>query len=184
MRKRTQMSIVSRLPGSVLAAILCIALAACSTTEVASVEEPPAAPMTGETNDPAPGFETVVAGSPQDFILNVGRRTFFAAGSAELDSVARATLDKQAAFMQQNPRWLMKLQGFADDPGSEAAQVALSQKRADAAMNYLASKGVDPKRMWAKGYGRDRLVRACTENSCRVQNRRVVSNLRNEYDAP
>jgi len=37
--------------------------------------------------------------------------------------------------------------------------------------------------MWAKGYGNDREVRDCTERSCKVQNRRVVSNLRTERDA-
>ena len=60
---------------------------------------------------------------------------------------------------------------------------ALSQRRADAAMAYLASKGVDTKRMWAKGYGKDREVRDCTDRSCKVQNRRVVANLRTERDA-
>ncbi|WP_442583107.1 OmpA family protein [Mesorhizobium sp. ASY16-5R] len=168
-----------------LAAGLLVTLAACTTAKLETPEAPGVNPNeVGNTNDPAAGFANAGPGSEEDFILNVGRRTFFTSGSAELDSVARATLDKQAAFMQQNPRWLMKLQGFADDPGSESAQLALSQKRADAAMRYLVSKGVDPKRMWAKGYGKERLVRACTENSCRVQNRRVVSNLRNEYDTP
>jgi outer membrane protein OmpA-like peptidoglycan-associated protein len=168
-----------------LAAGLLVTLAACTTAKLETPEAPGVNPNEiGKTNDPAAGFANAGPGSEEDFILNVGRRTFFASGSAELDSVARATLDKQAAFMQQNPRWLMKLQGFADDPGSESAQVALSQKRADAVMRYIASKGVDPKRMWAKGYGKDRLVRACTDTACRVQNRRVVSNLRNEYDAP
>jgi peptidoglycan-associated lipoprotein len=159
-----------------------VALAACSTTEVASVEEPPAVPMTGETNDPAPGFETVSAGSQQDFILNVGRRIYFGQDSAALDSVARATLDSQAAWLTMNPRWLVKLQGFADDSGSASKMKALSQKRADAAMAYLASKGVDPSRMWAKGYGNDREVRDCTDRSCKVQNRRVVANLRTERE--
>ena len=160
------------------AAAMLLALAACSTTEVASVEEPPPAPMTGQTNDPAPGFETVSAGSPEDFILNVGRRIYFTQDSAELDSVAKATLDAQAAWLNSNPSWLLKLQGFADDSGSESAMKKLSQRRADAAMAYLVSRGVDTNRMWAKGYGNDREVRDCTDRSCKVQNRRVVSNLR------
>ncbi|MDB5552653.1 MAG: outer rane lipoprotein [Rhizobium sp.] len=166
---------------AVAAALL--ALAACSTTEVASVEEPPAVQMTGETNDPAPGFETVSAGSPEDFILNVGRRIYFAQDSAALDSVAKATLDSQAAWLTRNPRWLVKLQGFSDDSGSTSKMKTLSQKRADAAMAYLASRGVDPSRMWAKGYGNDREVRDCTDRSCKVQNRRVVSNLRTQREA-
>lgn len=166
-----------------LVAAMILTLTACNTTEIASVEEPAAVPMTGQTNDPAPGFETVSAGSEQDFILNVGRRVYFTQDSAALDSVAKATLDSQAAWLNSNPRWLVKLQGFADDSGSASAMEALSQKRADAAMAYLASKGVDTKRMWAKGYGKDREVRDCTDRSCKVQNRRVVANLRTERDA-
>lgn len=166
-----------------LAAAMLLALAACNTTDIASVEEPAAVPMTGRTNDPAPGFETVSAGSEEDFILNVGRRVYFTQDSATLDSVAKATLDNQAVWLNSNPRWLVKLQGFADDSGSESKMQALSQKRADATMAYLTSRGVDAQRLWAKGYGKDREVRDCTDRSCKVQNRRVVSNLRTQRDA-
>ena len=176
------MSAISGYTRHLVAAAMLMAVAACSTTEVASVEEPPAAPMTGQTNDPAPGFENVAAGSEEDFILNVGRRVYFTQDSAKLDSVAMATLDNQAAWLNRNPRWLLKLQGFADDSGSASKMEALSQKRADAAMAYLASKGVDAGRMWAKGYGNDREVRDCTDRSCKVQNRRVVTNLRTTRD--
>jgi outer membrane protein OmpA-like peptidoglycan-associated protein len=160
-----------------------LALAACNTTDIASVEEPAAVAMTGQTNDPAPGFENVKAGSEEDFILNVGRRIYFTQDSATLDSVAMTTLDNQAAWLNSNQTWLLKLQGFADDSGSASQMQALSQKRADAVMAYLASKGVGASRMWAKGYGKDREVRDCTEKSCKVQNRRVVSNLRTQRDA-
>lgn len=166
-----------------VAAAMLLALAACTTTDIASVEEPAAVPMAGQTNEPAPGFENVAAGSEEDFILNVGRRIYFTRDSATLDSVAMATLDNQAAWLNRNPNWLLKLQGFADDSGSASQMKALSQKRADAAMAYLASKGVDVKRMWGRGYGNDREVRDCNDRSCQVQNRRVVTNLRTERDA-
>lgn len=167
-----------------LAALL-LGLAACSTTEGARITVPEVNPNeSGQTNDPAAGFANAGPGSEEDFILNVGRRIFFTSGSATLDATAKATLDKQAAWLTANPRWLAKLQGFADDPGSDAAQVTLSQKRADASMAYLVSKGVDAKRLWAKGYGKDRMVRDCPDTACKVQNRRVVVNLRNEYDQP
>lgn len=164
------------------AAAMLLALAACTTPDIAAVEEPAAVPMTGQTNDPAPGFENVSAGSEEEFILNVGRRVYFTQDSAALDSVAMATLDNQAAWLNKNPAWLLKLQGFADDTGSASKMQALSQKRADAVMAYLAAKGVDAKRMWAKGYGNDREVRDCSDRSCKVQNRRVVSNLRTTRD--
>jgi peptidoglycan-associated lipoprotein len=176
-------SIATGFTWRLLAATMLLALAACSTTELASLEEPAAVPMTGQTNDPAPGFENVAAGSAEDFILNVGRRIYFTQDSAKLDSVAMATLDKQASWLNNNPTWMLKLQGFADDSGSASNMETLSQKRADAAMAYLISKGVDAKRMWAKGYGNEREVRDCTERSCKVQNRRVVSNLRKQPDA-
>ncbi|WP_375337013.1 OmpA family protein [Rhizobium lentis] len=182
MRKITPMSAISGFTRGLLAVTL-LALAACTTPGTASLEEPAVAPMTGQTNDPAPGFENIAMGSEEDFILNVGRRIYFAQDSASLDSVAKATLDNQAAWLNRNPSWMLKLQGFADDSGSAAKMQTLSQKRADAAMAYLASKGVDPKRMWAKGYGNDREVRDCTERSCKVQNRRVVTNLRSQPDA-
>jgi outer membrane protein OmpA-like peptidoglycan-associated protein len=169
--------------GRLAATAMLMALASCTTSNIASVEEPAPTPMTGKTNDPAPGFETVAAGSEEDFILNVGRRIYFTQDSTTLDSVAMATLDSQAAWLSRNPAWLIKLQGFADDSGSESKMQTLSQKRADAAMAYLVSKGVDAKRMWAKGYGKDREVRDCTDRSCKVQNRRVVTNLRKEPDA-
>jgi peptidoglycan-associated lipoprotein len=166
-----------------LAAGLLLALAGCSTTDVARVEAPGVNPnASGRTNDPAAGFDTAGPGSEEDFILNVGRRIFFTSGSATLDSTAKATLDKQAAWLAANPRWLIKVQGFADDPGSDAAQQTLSQKRADAVMAYLSSKGVAANRVWAKGYGKDRMVRDCPDTACKVQNRRVVVNLRNERD--
>jgi outer membrane protein OmpA-like peptidoglycan-associated protein len=177
------MEIMTRLTRRLLATAMLMALAACSTTaDIAEVEEPAPPPMTGQTNDPAPGFENVAAGSNQDFILNVGRRVYFTLDSATLDSVARATLDSQAMWLNKYPNWLVKLQGFSDDSGSQSKMKTLSQQRADAVMAYLASRGVDASRMWAKGYGNDREVRDCDDRSCKVQNRRVVANLRTKRD--
>jgi peptidoglycan-associated lipoprotein len=114
-------------------------------------------------------------------MVNVGRRTFFAEGSAVLDETAMVTLDQQATWLNQYPSWKVKLQGFADDPGNSAQNKALSQKRADAVRDYLSSKGITPDRMLSKGYGRDRLVADCADISCKAQNRRVITN---PQDAP
>lgn len=115
-------------------------------------------------------------GSEKDFIANVGRRVFFKQNSAELDDTSRVTLDKQAEWLNRYPSWTVKLQGFADDTGSEAQQKTLSQKRADAVRNYLASRGIAASRMNAKGYGRERLVGDCADIECKAQNRRVITN--------
>ena len=76
----------------------------------------------------------------------------------------------------------LKIQGFADDPGSADQNTTLSRKRAQIVYDYLVSKGVSSQRMWLKGYGRDRLVRDCPDISCKSQNRRVISNLREEFE--
>lgn len=140
-------------------------------------------PNSGQTDDAAVGFADIKSGSEENFIMTAGRRVYFTSGSAELDDVARETLDLQAAWLNSHRSWLVKLQGFADDPGSGEANVKLSDRRAKAVMDYLASKGVSPQRMWAKGYGKERLVRNCPEITCKAQNRRVVVNLREEFDA-
>ncbi|QIG48443.1 OmpA family protein [Nordella sp. HKS 07] len=132
---------------------------------------------TSGTNAPVAGGINVTPGSEEDFMVNVGRRTFFKQSSAALDDTARVTLDKQAEWLSQYPQWKVKLQGSADDPGSATAQQSLSQKRADAVRDYLVSRGIARERLQAKGYGREKIGEDCPEIECKSQNRRVVTNL-------
>jgi len=151
---------------------LFLVLAGCTSSgsNMTSPTEGTNAPVAGGGINTAPGSE-------QDFMVSVGRRTFFTQGSAALDDTARVTLDKQAQWLNQYPQWKVKLQGSADDPGTPAAQTALSQKRADAVRDYLASRGIASGRMLAKGYGREKIGEDCPEIECKSQNRRVVTNL-------
>ena len=167
-----------------LAAGLLALVASCTTArlDAPGAPEGPPANAGGQTNDPAAGFANMQSGSEEDFILNVGRRTYFTENSAALDSTAKVTLDNQANFLLKYPQWFAKIQGFADDSGNDAKLTALSKQRADAVMAYLVSKGVPSNRIWAKGYGKERVVRECTERSCKVQNRRVITNLRESRD--
>ena len=161
--------------GRVSLVALALLLASCASTGTGGVTRSSQAPAEA-TNAPAEGGVNVQSGSEEEFIVNVGRRTFFAEGSATLDDTARVTLDKQAMWLSEHPQWKVKLQGFADDPGSAAQQTALSQKRADAVRDYLAAKGIPKERMRAKGYGRNRLVGDCADIECKAQNRRVITN--------
>lgn len=54
--------------------------------------------------------------------MNVGRRVYFAKGSSVVSDEAKMTLQNQAKWLKDNRKWLVKVQGHADDPGSEAAQ--------------------------------------------------------------
>lgn len=140
---------------------------------------PMAPPVAHATDAPVGAGVNVRPGDNEDFIVNVGRRVFFTEGSSVLTPIARETLDNQAQWLQRYPHWRAKIQGFADDPGSDDANLALGKQRADAVLNYLTARGVAPGRLRAKTYGRstDRLVRACTDSACKAQNRRVITNL-------
>jgi peptidoglycan-associated lipoprotein len=134
------------------------------------------------TNAPATGFENMSAGSEEEFIVNVGRRVYFDKGSAVVTDEARMTVVNQANWLKNNKKWVVKIQGHADDGGSEGKEKNLSTKRADAVMAELVKLGVSPKRLWTKGYGIERPVTDCDEITCQSQNRRVVVNLREEFD--
>ncbi|QDG75644.1 OmpA family protein [Labrenzia sp. PHM005] len=161
--------------GILLAAVCSFGLAGCNTASNLATPN--------VTNAPAAGFASIEPGSEEEFIINVGRRIYFDKGSATISSEAKMTIDNQAVWLKQNKKWLVKVQGHADDPGSEAAQKTLSAKRAAAVQSALVQRGVDPKRMWTKGYGVERPVTDCDEVTCQSQNRRVVVNLRDEFDA-
>jgi peptidoglycan-associated lipoprotein len=170
----------AKAPTLALVSALALGLAACGGGPGA----PGAALAPTATNAPAGQGVAITPGTEEDFVVNVGRRTFFAEGSAALDGTATATLDKQVAWLQTYPSWKVKVQGFADDPGGDAQNLALSKKRAEAVRSYLAGKGIAPERLLAKGYGRDaqRLITGCSDLSCKVQNRRVISNVQEEFE--
>jgi peptidoglycan-associated lipoprotein len=116
-----------------------------------------------------------VPGSQQDFVVNVGDRVFFESDSTELSSQARATLDKQAQWLQHYNRYAFTLEGHADERGTREYNIALGAKRAQVARDYLASRGLDPSRIRTISYGKERPVAVCNDISCWSQNRRAVT---------
>lgn len=167
-----------KMPGLGLAAVLAtMVLAGCASVD--EVGYPGLTSSSAATGTPIAAFANLKPGSEEDFIMNAGRRTYFKANSAVLNGTAKATLDKQAQWLNQYSNWKIKLQGHADDPGNNGK---LSSQRADAVMAYLVSRGVSADRMWSKGYGKKRLVQDCADITCKSQNRRVVSNLRAELE--
>ncbi|WP_208993094.1 OmpA family protein [Roseibium sp. TrichSKD4] len=122
------------------------------------------------------------AGSIEAFSENIGRSILFLEGSAALDENSQALLVNQATWLKTYPNWLVKIQGHADDPGTEAANKTLSTQRAEVVQAALIAQGVDAKRLWVKGYGIERPVTDCDPEACQRLNRRVVLNLRETFD--
>ncbi|MCA3255027.1 MAG: peptidoglycan-associated lipoprotein Pal [Alphaproteobacteria bacterium] len=137
----------------------------------APVEAPPAAPTGAVTS-------TVVPGSVADFVAQAGSdRVFFAYDSYELDEAARATLDKQAAWLARYPNVRMTIEGHADERGTREYNLALGDRRANATKNYLAAKGVDAGRIATISYGKERPAVQGSDEESYAQNRRAVTAL-------
>jgi peptidoglycan-associated lipoprotein len=123
----------------------------------------------------AAGYGAAGPGSVQEFNQTVGDRVFFDTDQTDLSPTAQATLDKQATWLNQYNRYAFTIEGHADERGTREYNFALGARRAQAAHDYLAAKGVSPSRMKTISYGKERPVAVCDDISCWSQNRRAVT---------
>ena len=82
-------------------------------------------------------------------------------------------LDANADLLKSNPSWLVLVEGHADQRGTTDYNMALSDRRAKASMNYLVSRGVRANRITMIGYGEERPTCAEATEHCWSQNRRA-----------
>ncbi|MCI5049317.1 MAG: peptidoglycan-associated lipoprotein Pal [Rickettsiales bacterium] len=117
----------------------------------------------------------VTAGSQDDLAQNVGDRVFFGYDSSVLSYEAQQTLDRQAEWLQQYPQVNIVMEGHCDERGTRAYNLALGERRADAARSYLVSLGVSPSRITTVSYGKERPAALGSNESSWAQNRRAVT---------
>ena len=98
---------------------------------------------------------------------------YFDTNSAVLKKTATEDLDKVAARLNANKSEKVVLKGYTDSTGTEAYNLKLSEKRAQAVAKYLEGKGVCEKRITAKGYGETDFVATNATAEGRAKNRRV-----------
>jgi peptidoglycan-associated lipoprotein len=118
---------------------------------------------------------SVNAGTQEDLIVNVGDRVFFEFDSAELTVDAQATLDAQAAWLQQYSDTQITIEGHADERGTREYNLALGDKRAFVVYTYLAQAGVDTNRMDYVSWGKERPEVVGSDENAWSQNRRGVT---------
>ena len=114
-----------------------------------------------------------VPGSQEDLEEQVGARAFFGFDQYSLDSIARATLEKQAAWMQANPSVKVIIEGHADERGTREYNLALGDRRANAVKDYLVALGVNPGRIQTISYGKERPRALGSTEAAWAQNRRT-----------
>ena len=97
----------------------------------------------------------------------------FESGSATLSAEATELLDRAIALLLANPSTVLVVEGHTDDQGAADANLALSQSRADAVVEYLVAGGIVPDRLAAVGYGESRPIAANDTAEGRATNRRI-----------
>lgn len=101
------------------------------------------------------------------------KQIHFATGQATLPADAETALSNVAKTLKDNPSWKVRIEGYTDNSGSQAANLRLSQQRADVVMKWLVDHGVNKDQLSAKGYGDAKPVGDNTAADGRAQNRRV-----------
>jgi len=114
-------------------------------------------------------------GSQEDLVVNVGDRVFFGFDKSDLSAEARATLDRQSAWMKKYPAVKITLEGHCDERGTREYNLALGERRASAAKNYLVASGVTADRVKTVSYGKERPAVVGSNEASWAQNRRAVS---------
>lgn len=116
-------------------------------------------------------------GSQADFLAQMmGSDTiYFDTDEYNIDSMDQAALAKQAQWLMQYPAKRATIEGHADERGTREYNLALGERRANAAKNYLASLGVDPSRVSTVSYGKERPVALGSNEQAWAQNRRAVT---------
>jgi peptidoglycan-associated lipoprotein len=151
---------------------LVAALAACSDDKAANTGS---ASGLGATSAPT---GSAAPGSEADLVANVGDRVYFDLAQNTLSSEAQATLDRQAAWLARYPQVTIQLAGNCDDRGTEEYNIALGNRRANAARDYLVAKGVSAERISTISYGKDRPAATGDDDQSWAQNRNAITAVR------
>lgn len=173
----------------VLVMLLALTLWGCPKKEPATPEpelevttEPAEEPMEEMPEpEPEPEADMTEPKMPQDIMeLNTYVReeglmgdVYFAFDKAELRPEAREQLQQNATFLRENPEFLVTIEGHCDERGTNEYNIALGDRRANAAKDYLADLNVDAGRLQVISYGEERPF--CTESTeaCWQENRRA-----------
>jgi len=172
--------------------ILCIGtvfLAACetaSTTSVDSAGDASSNAAASSTSSGTASSSTAAATeaetlSPEEMLkkefAKVGSTILFDYDSSALSDYAQRTLDRQAAFLKARPQTRVLMGGHADERGTREYNLALGERRASAARDYLVSKGISSERIRIISYGKERPAKVGSNEAAWRLNRRAETRL-------
>jgi len=164
---------------NVLAAIALIAIAGCAKKPPAELPPAPvdsSAGVAGEGTTAPGGSGVATPGSQADFVATVSAdRIFFDTDESDVDAGDQATLQSQAQWLSRYPNVRVTHEGHADERGTREYNLALGDRRANAAKNALAALGVSPERITTTSYGKERPDAVGSDADSWARNRRAVT---------
>lgn len=121
-----------------------------------------------------PGYRE---GTQEHFVNAVNGQNviYFDTDRYNIDTADAAALQTQAQYLSQYPRLTVTIEGHADERGTREYNLALGERRANAAKNYLVSLGIAANRIRTVSYGEERPVATASTPSAWAQNRRAVT---------
>lgn len=128
--------------------------------------------------DPNAGANKIMPGSQEDFLQQVGQygdRILFETDRFNVDAEDQDVLQRQAQWLAQYPNTRITVEGHADERGTRDYNLALGERRANSAKNFLVSIGVDAGRIQTVSYGKERPSALGSDEQAWAQNRRAVT---------
>jgi len=167
---------MARLATKLILAASLVAIAGCAKKPPADLPPPPGDEQGAATGDQSGVGTEAVPGSQADFIAKVqSDRVFFDTDKYDVDAEDQAILASQAAWLKQYPNVRVTIEGHADERGTREYNLALGERRANSAKNYLAAQGIDASRISTISYGKERPDALGSDESAWARNRRAVT---------
>ena len=155
------MNLVKIFKNVLLVTLACLVLSACATQKKSTSQ------LQGDVYTGTDTVEYLASGVPD--------RVFFATNESILTTKSRDTLRKQAAWMRKNSNLTFVIEGHADERGTREYNLALGERRANAAKDYLMTYGVAGNRLSVISYGKERPVDSGSNPLSWSKNRRSVT---------
>lgn len=151
-----------------------LAMSACASRAPQELPPEPGPATTTDTGNQSLG---PVPGSQADFVamMQGSDVIYFDTDRYDIDSADQAALAQQAQWLSRYPQKRATIEGHADERGTREYNLALGERRANAAKNYLVSLGVEPSRLSTLSYGKERPVALGSNEQAWAQNRRAVT---------
>jgi peptidoglycan-associated lipoprotein len=120
---------------------------------------------------------SVTPGSVGDFRQNVGDRVFFDTDSSTVREDGRQTLNRQAEWLKKYTNYQITIEGHCDERGTREYNLALGERRANAARQYLIAQGIPAARLKTVSYGKERPDPVGSDEAAWARNRRAITAL-------